>query len=272
MGTPQLLEIKSYDERRFKPWELLALAAAAEARLQHPVAQAVREAALQAGIQVPECHEVQYRVGMGVEAQINGCFVHLGSPRFLRHCGIGLDRAESDLRYMDEVGQAQLMLAIDGEVQGLMPYADQVRPESRDVIRALRQAGIRDTIMLTGIQSGAVGAQLGIDRQFAGTLLADKAAVIQQSAMGAQSRDGGRRHQTAAPASDEAPKAIVGPRPSFFGPGTPLPMQPGHPSFQFGRLECPERLGGTLVWSRGHPTSREKRGEDMGAPDLFVGV
>jgi heavy metal translocating P-type ATPase len=182
-GTPQLLEIKSYDERRFKPWELLALAAAAEARLQHPVAQAVRNAALQAGIHVPECHEVQYRVGMGVEAQINGCFVHLGSPRFLRHCGIGLDRAESDLRDMDEAGQAQLMLAIDGEVKGLMPYADQVRPESREVIRALHKAGIRDTIMLTGDNAAvarAVGAQLGIDRQFAGTLPADKAAVIQQ--------------------------------------------------------------------------------------------
>ena len=182
-GTPQLLEIKSYNERRFKPWELLALAAAAEARLQHPVAQAVRVAARQAGIEVPECHDVQYRVGMGVEARINGYFLHLGSPRFLRHCGIGLERAESDLRHMDEAGQAQLMLAIDGEIQGLMPYADQVRPESREVIRALHQAGIRDTIMLTGDNAAvarAVGTQLGIDQQFAGTLPADKAAVIQQ--------------------------------------------------------------------------------------------
>jgi heavy metal translocating P-type ATPase len=182
-GTPQLLEIKSYDERCFKPWELLALAAAAEARLQHPVAQAVRLAAQQAGIEVPECHEVQYRVGMGVEAKINGYFLHLGSPRFLRHCNICLDCAESDLRHMDEAGQAQLILAIDGQVQGLMPYADQVRPESREVIGALHKAGIRDTIMLTGDNAAvarAVGRQLGIDRQFAGTLPADKAEVIQQ--------------------------------------------------------------------------------------------
>jgi heavy metal translocating P-type ATPase len=182
-GSPQLLEVKSYNERHFKPWELLALAAAAEARLSHPVAQAVRVAALEAGIQVPECHEVQYRVGMGVEARINGYFLHLGSPRFLRHCGIGLDRAESDLRFMDEAGVAQLILAIDGEVQALMPYADQVRPESCEVIRALRSAGIRDTIMLTGDNAAvarAVGTQLGISRQFANTLPADKATVIQK--------------------------------------------------------------------------------------------
>jgi P-type E1-E2 ATPase len=64
-----------------------------------------------------------------------------------------------------------------------MPYADQVRPESREVIRALHSAGIRDTIMLTGDNAAvarAVGTQLGIDRQFASTLPADKATVIQK--------------------------------------------------------------------------------------------
>jgi heavy metal translocating P-type ATPase len=182
-GTPRLLQIKSYDERLFKPWELLALAAAAEARLLHPVALAVRTAAEEAGVDVPECNDVQYRVGMGVEAQIGGCALHIGSPRFLRHCGIQMGPAESDLRHMDEAGHAQLLIAVDGKIQGLMPYADQVRPESREVIRSLHRAGIRDTIMLTGDNSAvarAVGMQLGIDRQYANTLPADKAAVIQQ--------------------------------------------------------------------------------------------
>jgi heavy metal translocating P-type ATPase len=182
-GTPQLLEITSYNERLFKPWQLLGLAAAAEARLQHPVAEAVRTAAREAGVEVLECNDVQYRVGMGVEAQLNGWTLHIGSPRFLRHSGIDLGPADSDLQRMDEAGLAQLLIAVDGKVQGLMPYADQVRPESREVIRSLHRAGIRDTIMLTGDNAAvarAVGAQLGIDRQFAGTLPADKAAVIQQ--------------------------------------------------------------------------------------------
>lgn len=182
-GRPRLLEITSYNERLFKPWELLALAAAAEARLQHPVAEAVRVAAQEAGVEVPQCNDVQYRVGMGVEAQINGWALHIGSPRFLRHCGIDLGPAEHDLRHMDEMGLAQLLIAVDGRIQGLMPYADQVRPESREVIRSLHRAGIRDTIMLTGDNAAvarAVGGQLGIDRQYANTLPADKAAVIQQ--------------------------------------------------------------------------------------------
>jgi heavy metal translocating P-type ATPase len=182
-GNPRLLEIISYDEDLFKPWELLALAAGAEARLQHPVAEAVRVAAWEAGIEVPECHDVQYRVGMGVEAVINGYRLHIGSARFLRTVGIDMDRAEDDLLRMDQGGVAQLVIAIDGVVRGMLPYADQIRPESREVIRALHAAGIREVIMLTGDNAAvarAVGAQLGISRQFAGTLPADKASVIQQ--------------------------------------------------------------------------------------------
>jgi len=64
----------------------------------------------------------------------------------------------------------------------LIPYADQIRPESSSVIRTLHKLGIRNTIMLTGdnaVVARAVGARLGLTRQYAGTMPADKAEIVQ---------------------------------------------------------------------------------------------
>ena len=66
---------------------------------------------------------------------------------------------------------------------GLVPFADQIRPESREVIQRLHAMGVKNTVMLTGdnaVVARAVGRRLGLTRQFADMLPADKADVIQQ--------------------------------------------------------------------------------------------
>jgi Cu2+-exporting ATPase len=182
-GVPHVHDIISYQERHFPERKLLGLAASAEARLQHPVAEAIRARTEKDGIEVPDCNEVNYRVGFGVEARINGYHLHLGSERFLRESSIFTGAASGDQKRLNESGCSSLLLAIDGKLVGLIPYSDRVRPESRDVIGILHNRGIKDTIMLTGDNgtvARAVAGRLGLSRHVADTLPADKAEYVQQ--------------------------------------------------------------------------------------------
>jgi Cu2+-exporting ATPase len=94
-----------------------------------------------------------------------------------------VDVAGSDRHALDEKGYSCLYIAVDGQLAGLVPYCDEIRPESRPVIQKLHAMGIRNTIMLTGdnsVVARAVCNEIGLTRHFADMLPADKADVIQQ--------------------------------------------------------------------------------------------
>ncbi len=182
-GIPHVHDVITYKPKNFPVRKILSLAAAAEARLQHPVAEAIRARTEHDEIEVPDCNEVNYRIGFGVEAQVNGYHLHLGSERFLRENSIATKKASSDQHLLNENGCSSLLLAIDGQLVGLIPYSDRVRPESRDVVGILHNLKIKDTIMLTGDNgtvARAVATRLGLSRHVADTLPADKAEYVQQ--------------------------------------------------------------------------------------------
>ena len=170
-GQPRVMSINSYNERRFSTQKILALAAAAEARLTHPVAEAVLVKAREMRLKVPERDESQYHIGLGIEVRINGYAVHVGSELFLRERNIKIDGATHDLRWLNNRGLSALLLAVDGELTGLISYADQIRVESSAVIKTLHNRGLRNLIMLTGDNgtiAQSVAARLGLDRFFCG--------------------------------------------------------------------------------------------------------
>src|SRR5271165_1166169 len=182
-GIPHVHDVITYKPKNFPVRKILSLAAAAEARLQHPVAEAIRARTEHDEIEVPDCNEVNYRIGFGVEAQVNGYHLHLGSERFLRENSIATKKAASDQHLLNENGCSSLLLAVDGNLVGLIPYSDRVRPESRDVIGILHNRKIKDTIMLTGDNgtvARAVATRLGLRHHVADTLPADKAEYIQK--------------------------------------------------------------------------------------------
>src|SRR5580692_6133071 len=180
-GTPAVIDVVSY-QNHITPNHLLGLAAAAETKLQHPVAEALRSKARQLGVNVPPCNETKYRLGLGVEGQVNGYYVHVGNERFMRQCNISTDKSVIDRAGLDEKGFSSLYISVDGELAGLVPYSDKIRDESRPVIRKLHEMGIKNTIMLTGdnaVVARAVCNDIGLARHFADMLPADKASVIQ---------------------------------------------------------------------------------------------
>ena len=180
-GTPHVVKTLSFSDR-ISADQMLALAVAAETHLQHPVAEALREKAREIGVPVPPCAETEYKVGLGVEGQVGGYYMHVGSERYFRQSGIKVDHIAKDRAAIDEHGCSCLYVATDGILTGLVAYEDRIRPESQEIIATLHRMGIRDTIMLTGdneIVAQAVGKRLGLTRQVANMLPSDKAEVIQ---------------------------------------------------------------------------------------------
>jgi heavy metal translocating P-type ATPase len=181
-GTPVVRDVLSY-RNTLPPDHLLAVAVAAETRLKHPVAEAMRVRARERALAIPACEEAHYHVGLGVEGRVNGWYVHVGSERFLRQREIRLDPATSDRLAVEARGESCTYVAVDGELAGRVAYADEIRPESPDVIRHLHALGVRDTVMLTGDNgavAGAVRRRLGLSSHLADLLPADKVDAIRQ--------------------------------------------------------------------------------------------
>jgi heavy metal translocating P-type ATPase len=182
-SVPHLLPAKSYSKAHSASG-VLALAAAAEAGLNHPISQAVVAKAAEAGIATtPECLESTYHVGLGVEARMKRFVVRVGSPRFLSESGIDIGLAAADLARLHKRGCSALLLACDNKLTGLLPYTSEIRPESEAMIAALRALGIRSFFMVTGDNAevaSAVSVRLGLDRFYADVRPAEKATIIEE--------------------------------------------------------------------------------------------
>jgi heavy metal translocating P-type ATPase len=178
-GSPEIREIVSCDERAFPAQKILSLAAAAEARLKHPVSEALVARAVAEGIAIPERRDSSFEIGLGVEARINGYCVHVGSERFFTQKQI---RVDTHARTAENNGCSTLLFAVDGVLKGVIPYADRIRQESSEVVSALRHAGTKHVMMITGdnqATADAVARQLGIEECYAETLPSSKADIVQ---------------------------------------------------------------------------------------------
>jgi P-type Cu2+ transporter len=123
---------------------VLQLAASAEQRITHPVAEAIARYADERGIEILPRGEWDYRLGSGMRAEIDGNTVLVGSERFLGQEGIDLAgftaSASVSLNYV----------ACNGEFQGVIQYTDPLRAESRSLIEALQREYGMTVHLLTG--------------------------------------------------------------------------------------------------------------------------
>jgi Cu2+-exporting ATPase len=105
----------------------------------------------------------------------------LGSERFLKEKGVRMNGARQDLRRHSSNGCSTLLLAVDGELEGALAYADEIRPEMSTVLGELHSRRVRELAMLTGDNSTvahAVASRLGFDRFFADVLPEEKAEFV----------------------------------------------------------------------------------------------
>ena len=156
---------------------LLTLAAAAERYSEHPIGAAIVKAARARGIdldRVPGNESVAHS-GLGIETLVNGSTVRVGTRGFV--AGDALETTiERQMTALEESGQTAVLVARDGAIIGLLGLADKLRPEAAAAIRAVKSAGIAETIMLTGDRrevAQSIANEVGVD-SFEPELLPDE--------------------------------------------------------------------------------------------------
>lgn len=159
--------------------QVLALAAAAEADSEHPLAQAIVAAAKEKSLAIEAASGFSSSPAVGVTATVAGQEIRVGGPRLLEETG--QDEIDAAEEWRAE-GAIILHVLRDGKVIGGLKLADEVRPESRDAVDALHRLGV-EVVMITGdaqAVANEVGRELGIDRVFAGVRPEDKSAKVDQ--------------------------------------------------------------------------------------------
>ena len=120
--------------------------------------------------------------GKGIRASLNGSSLLLGNLRLMEEAGVALNGLGPRAEQLAEEGKTLMVLAADGQAQGLLAVADTLRPESVEAVQALHRLGI-EVAMLTGDNrrtAEAIARQVGIDRTFAEVLPQEKAAHVKE--------------------------------------------------------------------------------------------
>ena len=155
--------------------EVLACAAAAEQHSSHPMARAVMRAFAECGGTPAAVHDIEEHAGRGITARSEERIICIGTRAYLSESGV------TDLPPATPAGA--IWLAVNGAYAGMICVADTLRAGAADAVRALREHGVRETVMLTGDARPAaqsVAAAVGIDTVYAELLPQDKAAHLER--------------------------------------------------------------------------------------------
>ena len=158
---------------------ILALAASAERYSEHPLAEAVRQAASQRALHIEEVDEFEAIPGMGIRARLNGSTVTVGNQKLIeRTTGQALELSESS--ELQAQGKSLLYVALDQNPIGFLAAADTLRQDVHEAIQAARSMGIDHIELLTGdnrVSAATLADELGIPFR-AELLPEDKISIV----------------------------------------------------------------------------------------------
>ncbi len=181
LGKPRLVEVLPLDGSSKS--DLLQCAAVAEKFSEHPLAQAVRQAADAELMAVPDPDAFETLPGLGVRVQTDGQEVVVGRVRMLDEYGIAVNpEAETQAAKLATPGRSVVVVATGKQIAGLLAFDDTVRPEAKPAVTRLQQLGLR-TVMVTGDHRAAaerVAATLDIPEVYAEVLPQDKVQLVRR--------------------------------------------------------------------------------------------
>lgn len=180
-GEPKVEEVSRFNGRSED--EVLALAAAAEMRLQHPAARAIVKAAQQKLLVIPERADSNFSRSMGVHATVDGHAVVVGSKSMMAKAGIEIDETRESELQATKLGESVSFVAVDGQVAGLIRYRDRLRPEVTAAMAKLKKLGVKKLVMATGDSSEAarrIASCCGITEVVARAFPEQKAELVKR--------------------------------------------------------------------------------------------
>ena len=172
--TRGVFEVNAIHHSTMEDERLIEYAALAESASSHPISKSLQNA-YGREIDRTRVKDIQEISGNGVTAKVDGREVAVGNTKLMRRLGV---------TYMDCHQPGTIIhMAVDGEYAGHIVISDVIKPGAKEAVAALKKAGIRKTVMLTG-DAGAVGEQvaseLGIDEVHCELLPGDKVAKVEE--------------------------------------------------------------------------------------------
>jgi Cu+-exporting ATPase len=204
----------------FREDDVLRIAASVDQGSEHPLANAIVEAARRRGLPLAKAESFESTTGIGVRGNVEGHDVALGNTALLRESGADQVAVAEDAERLRSEGSSVVYLSVDGRLAGLLAVNDPVKDTTRGAIEALHRAGIR-IVMATGdglTTAQAVARGLGIDEVHGEVRPEDKADLV------ARLQSEGRRVAMAGDGINDAPalaRADVG---IAMGTGTDVAM------------------------------------------------
>jgi len=177
-GKPVVSTVQANGD--FEEDEVLRLAASLEAGSEHPLASAILAAAESKGLQLEKLAGFKAITGFGVSAERDGQKLLFGNKALMDQENVEISHYHDRLEKLSGQGQTPVLLAVDGEVVGVIAVTDPIKKDSPAAVAKLKALGIR-VIMVTGdnqITAHAIAQQAGIAEVNAQVLPQDKAAVV----------------------------------------------------------------------------------------------
>jgi Cu+-exporting ATPase len=165
----------------FEANEVLRLAASLDQGSEHPLANAIVQAARERGLELDKSENFDSASGIGVLAQVSGHRLALGNSAFMQQLDVLILPLVSQAEAMRSEGASVMFLAVDGKPAGFLAVSDPIKKSTPEALATLKAAGLR-IVMATGdglTTARAVGTRLGIDEVHGEVKPADKLALVQ---------------------------------------------------------------------------------------------
>jgi len=182
LGKPTLVHFTTTEG--FGQDEVLRLVASLESRSEHPIAEAIVEAAKHGGLTLADAAGFEATPGFGVAATVDGRKVEAGADRFMVKLGYDIAKFADDADRLGREGQSPLYAAVDGRLAAIIAVADPIKPTTPEAIAALHALGLKVT-MITGDNrrtAEAIARRLGIDEVVAEVLPDGKVEAVKRLA------------------------------------------------------------------------------------------
>ncbi|MBZ2135449.1 heavy metal translocating P-type ATPase [Streptococcus gordonii] len=178
VGRPSLTDLLPLGD--LNQSDLLRLIASAEQHSEHPLAQAILEAAKEEGLDLLPVSHFEAMVGRGLSAQVEDKQLLIGNESLMKENNIDSSAFQEQLLELSHEGKTAMFVAIDGQLVGILAVADEMKSSSLKAVQELQSMGL-EVIMLTGDReetAKAIAQKAGIQKVIAGVLPDGKAAAI----------------------------------------------------------------------------------------------
>jgi heavy metal translocating P-type ATPase len=200
---------------------VLQWVASAEKRSEHPIGQAIVDAALAEDLELIEAQGFNSHSGLGIEAKVEGRHLQIGSVDYMAECGLEINPLATHAKRYSSEGKSILFAAVDGKCVAVMAVADTLKKSAAKAVQRFRDKGLK-VVMITGDNeqtARSIAGKLGIDEVVAGVRPDGKVDALKKL------KSGGRKVIFVGDGINDAPALAAADVGIAIGSGTDIAME-----------------------------------------------